>query len=76
MAPAANHLVKLAQLTNDMQSTQQLKCLSVENMEQVSYCLLWYLTVMCTILDHVYNTIVHMLDSQGIGICSSTRTSV
>ena len=37
MAPATNHLVKLTQLTNDMQSTQQLKCLSVENMEQVSY---------------------------------------
>lgn len=38
VAPATNHLVKLAQLTNDMHSTQQLNCLSVENMEQVSHC--------------------------------------
>ena len=36
MVPAITHVVQLPQLTTDMQSSGRFKCLSIENMEQVS----------------------------------------
>ena len=60
MAPAAtNHLVKLVQLSVDMQSTDNLKCLSVENMEQVSCSkyavgfVLWSLVIIMCITSYM-----------------------